>query len=566
MRAMTIYIAAAFAFACGKAATDMSNRPVTLTITTSAEGLVRGAGADCRGTCLTQAAAGTQMHLAAVADQGASFSGWSGACGGTGGCDFTLDADRSVAASFSRPPPPPPPSVSRRLTVVTEGPGGVASSPSGIDCRAPGTCSASFSDGTSVSLTATPAAGATFAGWGGACSGPGGCSLVLSADRQVFAHFDPPPPPPPPVILTVSVSGSGVVNGAGINCGLGATTCRTTVATGTSVALTASAAGHVRFMGWSGTCSGTSSACSVTVNADSSVGASFEDEVRVIQPNDGRSLTTAFALNSTQVFFLRSMPQGWEIWSAPKVGGEAVRLVAGYASYLVADDGYLYWTDGYSLYSMPVSGGSVALLASATNIGKLALDGDGALYWTAGSIYQAGSVHRMQNRTDAVLASGQYPSALAVDASFAWFASKRNGEDGFIRRVPKTGGAVEDVANCQQCLPVVLRVDPKNFYYRNGDGDTWARGKDGGTPTLLSASNGRNPWSQWPVDLEVNASVVWWNWNVYGNTNGLFRANADGSSWTAVDTGADTTTWGALRVDDTAVYYFHGGALIKRLK
>jgi hypothetical protein len=26
------------------------------------------------------------------------------------------------------------------------------------------------------------------------------------------------------------------------------------------------------------------------------------------------------------------------------------------------------------------------------------------------------------------------------------------------------------------------------------------------------------------------------------------------------------TMWGALRVDDTAVYYFHGGALIKRLK
>ncbi|HXN82698.1 MAG TPA: hypothetical protein VN883_09490, partial [Myxococcales bacterium] len=326
MRALTIYIAAAFALACGKGVTTAGNPPVTLTVTTSTDGLVRGAGTDCRGTCSIQAAAGTQMHLAAIADQGASFAGWSGACGGTGSCDFTLDADRSVAASFSRlPPPPPPPPGSRRLTVVLEGPGAVASSPSGIDCRAPGTCSATFSDGTSVSLTATPAAGATFGGWGGACSGPGGCSLALSADRQVFAHFDPPPP----AILAVTVSGAGVVNGPGINCGLGATTCRTTVASGTSVALTASAAGHVRFMGWSGTCSGASSACSVTVNADSSVGASFEDEVRVIQPNDGRNLTTAFALNSTQVFFVRSMPQGWEIWSAPKVGGEAVRLVAG---------------------------------------------------------------------------------------------------------------------------------------------------------------------------------------------------------------------------------------------
>jgi hypothetical protein len=27
----------------------------------------------------------------------------------------------------------------------------------------------------------------------------------------------------------------------------------------------------------------------------------------------------------------------------------------------------------------------------------------------------------------------------------------------------------------------------------------------------------------WPVDLEVNASVVWWNWNIYGSSNGIKR-------------------------------------------
>jgi hypothetical protein len=450
--------------------------------------------------------------------------------------------------------------------LVLEGPGSVASSPNGIDCRAPGTCSATFSDGADVSLTATPAAGATFAGWGGACSGSGGCSLVLSADRQVLARFAPPRPPPPPMSLSVSVSGSGVVNGAGINCGLGATTCRTTVAAGTSVALTASPAGHVRFMGWSGACSGASSPCSVTVNADSSVGASFEDEVRVIQPNDGRS-GNVLAINSTQVFFLRYAPQGWEIWSAGKAGGEAVRLVGGYASYMVADDGYLYWTDGLNLYSMPATGGSVALLASASAISMLALDADGALYWTTGySSQTAGSVHRMQNRIDTVLVSGQYLTALAVDASFAWFANKHGpDEDGLIRRVPKNGGAVEDVANCQQCFPVVLRVDANNFYYRNRDGDTWARRKDGGPPILLSASNAKRQWSYSLIDLEVNASVVWWNWGFAYTGNGIYRANADGSGWTAVDTG-DDTVWAPLRVDDTAIYYFHGGALIKRLK
>ena len=44
-----------------------------------------------------------------------------------------------------------------------------------------------------------------------------------------------------------------------------------------------------------------------------------------------------------------------------------------------------------------------------------------------------------------------------------------------------------------------------------------------------------------------------------------FRAMADGTGWTGVDTGADSN-WVGPRVDDTAVYYFHAGALLKRLK
>jgi hypothetical protein len=101
---------------------------------------------------------------------------------------------------------------------------------------------------------------------------------------------------------------------------------------------------------------------------------------------------------------------------------------------------------------------------------------------------------------------------------------------------------------------VVLRVDANNFYYRNRDGDTWARRKDGGPPILLSASNAKRQWSYSLIDLEVNASVVWWNWGFAYTGNGIYRANADGSGWTAVDTG-DDTVWAPL-----------GGALIKRLK
>jgi uncharacterized repeat protein (TIGR01451 family) len=57
-----------------------------------------------------------------------------------------------------------------------------------------GTCSATYNSGTTVTLTATPVAPATFGGWGGACSGTGGCSVVMNSAQAVTASFVPPPP------------------------------------------------------------------------------------------------------------------------------------------------------------------------------------------------------------------------------------------------------------------------------------------------------------------------------------------------------------------------------------
>ena len=68
------------------------------------------------------------------------------------------------------------------------GSGTVTSVPSGINCGL--TCSAPFTNGTSVTLTAAPAAGSTFSGWSGACSGTGtSCSVVMNAAKSVTATF-----------------------------------------------------------------------------------------------------------------------------------------------------------------------------------------------------------------------------------------------------------------------------------------------------------------------------------------------------------------------------------------
>lgn len=76
------------------------------------------------------------------------------------------------------------------LTVTTEGTGAgtVTSTPAGIDCGA--TCSASFTVGTAVTLTASAGGDSTFAGWSGACTGSGACTVTVGDETAVVATFD----------------------------------------------------------------------------------------------------------------------------------------------------------------------------------------------------------------------------------------------------------------------------------------------------------------------------------------------------------------------------------------
>jgi hypothetical protein len=157
-----------------------------------------------------------------------------------------------------------------QLTVTRAGTGTVTSTPAGIDCGS--SCAASFTAGTAVSLTATPAAGWVFMGWSGAgCAGTGSCSLTLATSTTVRATFAPAP-----VTLTVVRAGlgSGSVTSApaGINCG---TSCSASFPSGSSVVLTATASAGSVFTGWSGGgCTGTST-CMVSPVSATTITATF---------------------------------------------------------------------------------------------------------------------------------------------------------------------------------------------------------------------------------------------------------------------------------------------------
>jgi len=227
-------------------------------------------GISCGQTCKASFAFGTPVTLTATAATGSSFAGWSGAgCSGTGTCVITLNASQQVTATFNIIQNAP----TLGVTLGGSGKGTVTSVPVGISCQP--TCSASFTAGTQVTLNAVPATGSSFAAWGGACSGNNpSCTITLAANEQasVTATFNIIIVNPQ-LTVTLNGNGSGTVTSspAGINC---PTTCSANFPTGTAVTLTETAQ-NSNFLGWGQACSGYTSTCNVTMNADEQVSATF---------------------------------------------------------------------------------------------------------------------------------------------------------------------------------------------------------------------------------------------------------------------------------------------------
>jgi len=171
-----------------------------------------------------------------------------------------MDSSKGASASFAP--------ITYTLAVSVGQGGTVTSSPAGIDCGA--TCSASFNAGTPVTLSATPASGWIFQGWDGACSGTGTCSLSMNASQSVSASFSL-------ASYTLSVTVVGTPSSrvtslsSAIDCG---STCSATFSAGTQVTLIATADNAWGLAGWGGACGGIGG-CSITMNGDTSISATF---------------------------------------------------------------------------------------------------------------------------------------------------------------------------------------------------------------------------------------------------------------------------------------------------
>jgi uncharacterized repeat protein (TIGR02543 family) len=114
---------------------------------------------------------GTPVTVTETTSAGYVFTGWSGACSGTGACVVTMSGPETVTANFLP--------LYVLTTAASPGAGGSVSPVSGN----------SYSSGTPVTVTETANAGYVFTGWSGACSGTGACVVTMTGPESVTANF-----------------------------------------------------------------------------------------------------------------------------------------------------------------------------------------------------------------------------------------------------------------------------------------------------------------------------------------------------------------------------------------
>jgi hypothetical protein len=161
----------------------------------------------------------------------------------------------------------------KTLNMSINGSGTVTSNPAGINCNS--SCSANFTGGDTVTLTASPVNGYNFGSWSNCDSSLGNtCTVTMNSNRNVTLTFTQNTQ-----TYTLTVTKAGTSSGTlTVNTGTlswSGNTGTSSYNANTQVTLTASASTGSTFGGWSGEgCSGTGT-CIVTMSQARSVTATF---------------------------------------------------------------------------------------------------------------------------------------------------------------------------------------------------------------------------------------------------------------------------------------------------
>jgi hypothetical protein len=238
---------------------NLAQRTLTINKTGTGNGSFECKTTGSFGACASSYTDGETITVKATPDSHSTFTGWSGGgCSGTGECAIpAINANTTISAAF--------PLAQRTLTTSKTGTGNGT-----FQCKTTGSfgaCAASYTDGKTITVKATPDSHSVFVKWEG-CSSTAGteCTITsINANTTVTATINLAPR-----ALTVTNAGTG---SGSVTCDGGA--CASTYPDGTTVTLAATAASGSTFAGFSGGgCSGTG-ACVVTMVADTTVTATF---------------------------------------------------------------------------------------------------------------------------------------------------------------------------------------------------------------------------------------------------------------------------------------------------
>jgi hypothetical protein len=186
---------------------------------------------------------------------------------------------------------------------------------------------------------------------------------------------------------------------------------------------------------------------------------------------------------------------------------------------IAVDTSDVYWagwggTSPGHVFKMPITGGTVTILATvAQGSFRIALDAS-YVYWTA-SANPAGTGAVMKvpigGGAATTLASGlNGPIGIAIDAANVYWADYR---DGTVMKVAKVGGSPSILAK-QGLSPFYLAVDTTNVYWTDISFDSVMQMPlTGGSATTLYAEKG----GPGPYDIAIDATHVFWS-SFHGGT------------------------------------------------
>jgi hypothetical protein len=153
----------------------------TVTVTIDGSGSVTAPTAfSCTTTCTKTHTQGTTVTFTAVPGTNQMFTGWDGICTSATSttCTYKYTAAGTLTAHFAP--------IMHALQTTVTGSGTVT----GTNYSCTTNCATTYTQGTSMTLTATPTSGQAFTGWGGACSGTGTCTIAMDSPKSVTATFE----------------------------------------------------------------------------------------------------------------------------------------------------------------------------------------------------------------------------------------------------------------------------------------------------------------------------------------------------------------------------------------